>query len=665
MKSVLSSINWKRVQRHIGAETKNREVYQPLVSLYRWWARRPHSLIGAILDAGCNSSDANTLVVDPFSGGGTVAIEAIRRGLRVYAQDVNPWAAWGLKVSLAPICPDALARAGESFLAALRATEGNRYAGPDGSTLVHAFRVRRARCSGCACDVWCFPYPLVSVASRSTGEEHGYFGCRACGAVTRHRLDAATPRCSDCGVTYSERGTVYCPHCRTDGVTEAARRIAPHEVVLVQRWREVADGPMVYLDHPTDDEAGRTRRSSPLAPSLASRIPRGHETNKLRRAGFTTWASLYPSRQLEVLIRAAELLEQMDVDPVIRDRLRLCLAGATEMPGHLCRWDRYHPKVFEALSNHRYSFDGLAIEPNPLAPAGRGSLTRRLRGSVLAARELAEIASAERTVTYLRTDINRSADMNRTVTITQGSSERLLLPDRCGSIIVTDPPYYDSVQYGELASLFLAWAGPMGIASKSGSFRSRSEAVPNRFRRTGPIAYRQRLVDIFAECARVIQPRGRLVLTYHSTDLRAWWALGSALAANGFCIAAIAAARTENGADHAKRGKRSFVSDLLIECSLEARVRPPTRYTVPRTPEHRELLAIGEAMAEVRNAEYGELRGAFARRTARMRVKRIETPDVVLRIKTRGEDVNRRKESNAATERSRGRRVKVGSAVHV
>jgi putative DNA methylase len=396
----------------------------------------------------------------------------------------------------------------------------------------------------------------------------------ACGAVTRHRLDAATPRCSDCGVTYSERGTVYCPHCRTDGVTEAARRIAPHEVVLVQRWREVADGPMVYLDHPTDDEAGRTRRSSPLAPSLASRIPRGHETNKLRRAGFTTWASLYPSRQLEVLIRAAELLEQMDVDPVIRDRLRLCLAGATEMPGHLCRWDRYHPKVFEALSNHRYSFDGLAIEPNPLAPAGRGSLTRRLRGSVLAARELAEIASAERTVTYLRTDINRSADMNRTVTITQGSSERLLLPDRCGSIIVTDPPYYDSVQYGELASLFLAWAGPMGIASKSGSFRSRSEAVPNRFRRTGPIAYRQRLVDIFAECARVIQPRGRLVLTYHSTDLRAWWALGSALAANGFCIAAIAAARTENGADHAKRGKRSFVSDLLIECSLEARVRP-------------------------------------------------------------------------------------------
>jgi len=660
MKAVLSYIDWHDVQRRIGAETKNREVHQPLVSLYRWWARRPHSLIGAILDAGCAAHSKETLVVDPFSGGGTVAIEALRRGLRVYAQDVNPWAAWGLKVSLAPVCPDALAHAGDLFLAALRKVEGHRYAGPDGSTAVHTFRVRRAQCSACAAHVWAFPYPLVSVASRSLNEEHGYFGCRACGSVTRHRLDAAAPRCSDCGVTYSDREPSYCPHCRTNAVTDAARRTARHEVVLVQRWREVADGPMVYFDHPTEAETSRTRRSCLLAASLASHIPRGHETNKLRRAGLRTWASLYPSRQLEVLIRGAEFLQQMDVEPVMRDRLRLCLAGATEMPGHLCRWDRYHPKVFEALSNHRYSFDGLAVEPNPLAPVGRGTLTRRLRASVLAARTLSEVTSPKRTVVYLRTDTDHAADSNQAVTIVQGSSEKLLLADRCGSIIVTDPPYYDSVQYGELASLFLAWTGPMGIASESGSFRQRGEAVPNRFRRTGAIAYRQKLLTIFSECARVIQSHGRLILTYHSTDLRAWWGLGSALAANGFHIAAIAAARTENGADHAKRGKRSFVSDLLIECALGTRFSAPQRLTVPRTPEHRELLAIGEAMAEVGNSQYRELRTAFARRSRRLRVRRIEAPDVTLRPRTRGEDAHRRKESNAATEGTRRRRLGCG-----
>jgi putative DNA methylase len=665
MKTVLSDINWSDVERQIKAEIKNREVHQPLVSLYRWWARRPHSLIGAILDAGCDPASEETLVVDPFSGGGTVAIEAIRRGLRVYAQDINPWAAWGLMVSLAPVCPDTLARAGDSFLQALRGAESHRYDGPNASTTIHTFRVRRAQCGNCASPVWCFPYALVSVASRSLNEEHGFFGCRGCGTVTRHRLDAVAPRCSECGVTYSDRDASYCPHCRAFSVSDAARRIAPHEVVLVQRWRQVADGTMVYLDLPTDIETSRTRRSARLAASLASDIPLGHETTKLRRAGFRTWASLYPTRQLEVLVRAAELLETMNFQPVIRDRLRLCLAGATEMPGYLCRWDRYHPKVFEALSNHRYSFDGLAVEPNPLAPAGRGSLTRRLRASVIAAKALAEVTSSDRSVVYLRTDTNRIANANQAVTIAQGSSEKVLLPNHCASIIVTDPPYFDSVQYGELASLFLAWSGPMGIADKAGIFRRRCEAVPNRFRRTGAIAYQRKLVAIFAECARVIHSRGRLVLTYHSTDLRAWWALGSALSVNGFHIAAIAAARTENGSDHSKRGKRSFVSDLLIECALGTAMSTPQRLTVPRSPEHRELLAIGEAMAEVGHGQYHELRTAFARRTARLSVRLIDAPDVPLRLRTRGEDANRRKESDATPKRPRRRRVKVFPAIYV
>jgi hypothetical protein len=448
-------------------------------------------------------------------------------------------------------------------------------------------------------------------------------------------------------------------------VTEAARRFARSEVVLVQRWKQVADGTMLYLDHPTDIETCRTRRSSPLAPSLASHIPRGLETAKLRRAGFRTWASLYPTRQLEVLIRAAKLLETMDFEPVIRDRLRLCLAGATEMPGYLCRWDRYHPKVFEALSNHRYSFDGLAIEPNPIAPVGRGSLARRLRASVIAAKTFAEVASSYRTVNYIRTDANRVATAKHAVTIAQGSSERVLLPNRCASIIVTDPPYFDSVQYGELASLFLAWSAPMGIADQAGVFRCRSEAVPNRFRRTGAIAYQRKLVAIFAECARVIHTRGRLVLTYHSTDLRAWWALGSALSVNGFQIAAIAAARTENGADHSKRGKRSFVSDLLIECVLGQPNCAPRRLTVPRSSEHRELLAVGEAMAEVGHGQYRELRNAFARRTARLSVRLIDAPNVPLRLIPRGEDANRRKESNTTPKRPRRGRFEIVPTIHV
>src|SRR5207302_11247872 len=133
----------------------------------------------------------------------------------------------------------------------------------------------------------------------------------------------------------------------------------------------------------------------------------------------------------------------------IQDRLCLCIVGAAEMAGHLCRWDRFHPKVFEALSNHRYSFDGLAVESNPLSPIGRGSLRRRLESSVRAAEWLGKNVAAENVVAYQRATA-RGVTSKR-ASVVQGSSERQLLHDGAASLVLTDPPYFDSVQYGELA----------------------------------------------------------------------------------------------------------------------------------------------------------------------------------------------------------------------
>src|SRR5690606_14595601 len=44
--TLLGCLPWRQLRCAIDVEVKNREVHQPLVSLYRWWARRPHSLIG-------------------------------------------------------------------------------------------------------------------------------------------------------------------------------------------------------------------------------------------------------------------------------------------------------------------------------------------------------------------------------------------------------------------------------------------------------------------------------------------------------------------------------------------------------------------------------------------------------------------------------------------
>src|ERR1700686_4190787 len=115
MDLILADVDWTALARKIRVETKNREVYQPLISVYRWWARRPHSLMGALIDAASPLIGKGAWIADPFSGGGTVAIEAARRGYQVYAQDINPWAAWGLRVSLTPVDPEELKTAGRTL----------------------------------------------------------------------------------------------------------------------------------------------------------------------------------------------------------------------------------------------------------------------------------------------------------------------------------------------------------------------------------------------------------------------------------------------------------------------------------------------------------------------------------------------------------------------
>ncbi len=52
--SLLDRVDWTDVSERVMREQRNRQVYVPPISLYRWWARRPHALIGALIDAACS-----------------------------------------------------------------------------------------------------------------------------------------------------------------------------------------------------------------------------------------------------------------------------------------------------------------------------------------------------------------------------------------------------------------------------------------------------------------------------------------------------------------------------------------------------------------------------------------------------------------------------------
>lgn len=605
--SLLERIDWPALDQRVAREQRNREAHAPAISLFRWWARRPHALIGEILDA---AGAEATSVSDPFSGGGTVALEAAARGLDIYAQDLHPWAAMGVATALDRVDPATLREGGEAWVEGLVSKRRELYGttcpnhGPD-SEILTTFWVRRAECPCCATPAYLYPYSLLTLASRGKSETHAYFGCRACGAVTRSRRDAKERRCSDC----SRRLPDYNKSLLADGLFRCCERGCRNEFpafaakftwcpVLVQRLC----GKFAHIDRPSDAElTAITSAPYPEIPaSLRAAVPEGLETRRLRRAGVKCWADLYPPRQLNSLLSAAAALDDHELGAPIRSRLRLVICGAAEMAGFASRWDRFYPKAFEATANHRFNLTGFAVETNLLAERGRGTLHRRLAHSVRAA-EWGESfkGRSARTLASGRRSRLSSSDL-ACPNVVRGSSARQLLGDEAVDLVLTDPPYFDDVQYAELASLFLAWGRATSLIGKSVRLDLRSEAVPNATRGAGTARYCELLSAVLCETARTLKADGRAVLTFHNTDGQAWWALARALGNASLSVSALAVAHAENETDHAKRGRRAFSHDLVIEACR--RPVAPTAILIANEasdPQSRQLIAAGRAVAEL------------------------------------------------------------------
>jgi hypothetical protein len=126
-------------------------------------------------------------------------------------------------------------------------------------------------------------------------------------------------------------------------------------------------------------------------------------------------------------------------------------------------------------------------------------------------------------------------DGNRRFFLHHGTAASIPLPDHSVDHIVTDPPYFDYVQYSDLAGFFRGFLR-LFIGDIDGIDWNYDEnetaAVTRRESRLTTFADQMGL--IFQECFRVMKPGGRLVFTFHHREPEAWAALSTALMRGGF-----------------------------------------------------------------------------------------------------------------------------------
>lgn len=617
--SMLSAVPWGRLSRAVQREQVNRENHAPVVSSFRWWARRSHSVMGAILDAARDTFGDDFVVADPFSGGGTVTFEAARRGLTAYAQDLYPWAADGLAAALAPTDVEQFDVAAATLLTAL-APHRSKYRTPDGEELTHVLRVRVGRCPGCKCTLHLFPEYLVSRGSRGLKERHAYFGCTSCGGMTRARVDAQRFRCAACDIRHdTTRGTKCCPHCRKQFELADALTLPSHwKAVLVQQLTTTGDRARAQLRVVTPQDPVDVPNAAKAHRILSRDIEDGIETRRLGRMGFTCWGDLYSVRQAEILLDALGQIRQMPYQEAVRNRLAFAVMGCSETPAFLSRWDRFALKPFEGLANHRYAYSTLVVETNPLSSVGRGTLHRRL-------------IAAKKSLTWLSAECNELPQVQQVpatsrkvrprrgrVVIATGSSTAQPVPNDAVSLVLSDPPYLGDVQYGELARLFHVW---LSIYKDSPMPDEAEEAVPNSARGTDCAFFRDTISVCLSESHRTLAADGRLVLTFHNKRLIAWKMLAEALHAAEFDVCSIAVVRAESAVDLCKRNVNSMLHDLVVECRPRRSKRPKLAILVsPKSVAEKNLVAVGAAVAEaVRKGTTAELSELYLSELRRLR----------------------------------------------
>ncbi|TQM11050.1 hypothetical protein [Pseudonocardia kunmingensis] len=156
------------------------------------------------------------------------------------------------------------------------------------------------------------------------------------------------------------------------------------------------------------------------------------------------------------------------------------------------------------------------------------------------------------------------------------------LPFRDNSVdaVITDPPYYNMIDYADASDLFYVWLkrglfdvmpdlfGGTGLQDKTDEIIVKRGNAPGEHRTRD--FYEQMLSRAFAEAKRVLRPDGHLVVVFGHSDPDAWLRLLAALRDAGFVVTSSWPSRTEAG----NTGVASIKVTVTIGCRVAAPQRP-------------------------------------------------------------------------------------------
>lgn len=169
----------------------------------------------------------------------------------------------------------------------------------------------------------------------------------------------------------------------------------------------------------------------------------------------------------------------------------------------------------------------------------------------------------------------------KSIQINSESADNLIhIPDKSLDAVITDPPYYGTIPYADLADFFYVWLKrtlgdifPELFYLELTDKDREAVANPSRFRNMGispeELAnqdYEAKMAMAFAEYHRVLRDDGVMTVQFNHKDSGAWDVLAKSLIDAGFEITASWAVSTENPQNLHQAQKNAVSSTVLLVC---------------------------------------------------------------------------------------------------
>ena len=269
----------------------------------------------------------------------------------------------------------------------------------------------------------------------------------------------------------------------------------------------------------------------------------------IKKVGGNNIANLWTNRNLKILSEIySEILLIKDVK--IKDIMVFAFIQCVHLTSKMCipRSDKSKRPLSTSWGRPAYIISDKIFEQNPIIAFEKAvsNSTGVIKG----------IKSSEE---YLGKKINEKAHHYL------GDSLSILktFPSKSIDMAITDPPYGNIIQYGDLSEVWVSW---LEHYKPEYTIEHEKEVIVNKNK--AQFNYRTMLENIFCEVNRVLKDESYFVLTFNSNNNEDWQSLFQSLKNSNFCIKNVKKKKNRRSSEANVTAKDGIaISDYYFICT--------------------------------------------------------------------------------------------------